>query len=45
MEQNLNRPSEKTGKKQKMLVRLLLPMMFLILFQLITFFSVLAVGG
>lgn len=45
MEQNLNRPSEKTGKKQKMLVRLLLPMMFLILFQLITFFSVLALGG
>lgn len=45
MEQNFNQPAEKTPKKQKMLMRLLIPMLFLILFQLITFFSVLAFGG
>lgn len=45
MKQNLNRQAEKTGKKQKMLIRLLIPMLFLILFQLITFFSVLTLGG
>ncbi len=45
MKHNLNRQAEKTGKKQKMIIRLLIPMFFLILFQLITFFSVLTLGG
>ncbi|MDE5565100.1 MAG: hypothetical protein K2I93_08075, partial [Oscillospiraceae bacterium] len=35
----------KTKKKSKMLSRLLLPMLLLILFQLVTFFSVLTIGG
>ncbi len=38
-------PHAKSVKKRKMLVRLLLPMLFLIMFQLIIFFSVLTVGG
>lgn len=42
MKQNLDR---RNGKKQKMLKRLLIPMLFLVLFQLITFFSVLTLGG
>ena len=45
MKNNLNRSAEKTGKKQKMITRLLVPMIFLILFQLVTFFSVLTLGG
>lgn len=35
----------KIKKKSKMLSRLLLPMLLLILFQLVTFFSVLTIGG
>ncbi len=45
MKHNLNCPAERTGKKQKMITRLLIPMLFLILFQLVTFFSVLTLGG
>ncbi|MDE5771883.1 MAG: hypothetical protein K2I06_09710, partial [Ruminococcus sp.] len=45
MKHNLNRQYENAGKKQKMIIRLLIPMFFLILFQLVTFFSVLTLGG
>lgn len=45
MEQSFNQPAEKIPKKKKMLMRLLIPMLFLILFQLATFFSVLTIGG
>ncbi|MDE6502406.1 MAG: GGDEF and EAL domain-containing protein [Ruminococcus sp.] len=45
MEKNFNGSSEKNPKKKKMITRLLVPMLFLILFQLITFFSVIAIGG
>lgn len=45
MEQDLNQPEKKKPKTQKMLTRLLIPMLILIFFQLMTFFSVLAIGG
>lgn len=45
MEQDFNQPAKKIPKTQKMLTRLLIPMLILILFQLVTFFSVLAIGG
>ncbi|MDE6425649.1 MAG: GGDEF and EAL domain-containing protein [Ruminococcus sp.] len=47
MEQDLNQPERKKSKAktQKMLTRMLIPMLILILFQLVTFFSVLAIGG
>lgn len=45
MAKNFNQPAEKSPRKRKMLMRLLIPMLFLILFQLATFFSVLAIGG
>lgn len=45
MKQNINSPPKKAVKKRKMLVRLLIPMLFLIMFQLVTFFSVLTIGG
>lgn len=45
MAKNFDQPEEKKPRKKKMLMRLLVPMLFLILFQLITFFSVLAFGG
>ncbi|MDE6781535.1 MAG: hypothetical protein K2J40_08765, partial [Ruminococcus sp.] len=46
MTKNFNQPAEdKSPRKTKMLVRLLIPMLILILFQMITFFSVLAIGG
>lgn len=46
MKKNFNRQAEdKSPKKTKMLMRLLIPTLILILFQLVTFFSVLAIGG
>ncbi|MDE6671073.1 MAG: GGDEF and EAL domain-containing protein [Ruminococcus sp.] len=45
MEQDFKKSERKKNKVQKMLTRMLIPMLILILFQLITFFSVLAIGG
>ncbi|MDE6035633.1 MAG: GGDEF and EAL domain-containing protein [Ruminococcus sp.] len=45
MEQDFKQSEKKKNKVQKMLTRMLMPMLILILFQLVTFFSVLAVGG
>lgn len=45
MTKDFNQPDEKKLRKKKMLVRLLVPMLLLILFQLIVFFSVLSLGG
>lgn len=45
MAKNFNQPADRKSKKQKMLMRLLIPMLLLILFQLVTFFSVLMLGG
>lgn len=45
MEQDFKKSERKKNKVQKMLTRMLIPMLILILFQLVTFFSVLAIGG
>ena len=38
-------PDKKRKKKSRLLVRLMLPMMLLVLLQLVTFFSILVLGG
>ena len=42
---NLTAPSAKGKRKSKLIVRLMLPMLFLVIFQMVTFFVVLAAGG